>query len=116
MPRSNGFVPFEKLSREERYVEVLADTGIHSKVPETDWQSIVDQLTSDIGEGRAGDGLVKAVNAVGDRLARLGGRTRAPFEGDFLGVTAPRPVLNPGTHLASQPLDWDRHTPSLNGF
>lgn len=54
----------------ERYVEVLADSGIHSKVPPTDWQALVDTLTTDIGEGRAGDGLVKAVAAVGEKLAR----------------------------------------------
>lgn len=54
----------------ERYVEVLADTGIHKLVPETDWQAIVDKLTIDIGDGMAGDGLVTAVAAIGERLAR----------------------------------------------
>ena len=54
----------------ERYVEVLADAGIHRLVPQTDWQALVDTLTMDIGDGRAGDGLVKAIEAVGEKLAR----------------------------------------------
>ena len=54
----------------ERYVEVLADSGIHKLVPETDWQAIVDRLTSEIGDGRAGVGLVTAITAAGERLAQ----------------------------------------------
>ena len=54
----------------ERYVEVLADSGIHKLVPETDWQAIVDKLTADIGAGQAGEGLVTAIMAAGERLAR----------------------------------------------
>jgi putative membrane protein len=53
----------------ERYVEVLADTGIHQRVPKADWQGIVDRLTNDIARGRAGDGFVAAVEAIGERLA-----------------------------------------------
>ena len=54
----------------ERYVEVLADSGIHKMVPDTEWQAIVDKLTIDIGDGAAGDGLAAAVTAIGERLAR----------------------------------------------
>ena len=54
----------------ERYAEILADSGIHAKVPEKEWKSIVDALTAAIGEGRAADGFVAAVGAIGARLAQ----------------------------------------------
>lgn len=53
----------------ERYVEIVADTGIHARVPEAEWQRIVDQLTAAIGAGRAGDGFAEAVAQVGRHLA-----------------------------------------------
>lgn len=67
----------------ERYAEVLADSGIHQKVPEGEWQDIVDTLTAAIGDGRAADGFVAAVEAIGERLARhfppgSADRTRLP--------------------------------------
>lgn len=54
----------------ERYAEILADAGIHRKVPEGEWQDIVDTLTAAIGEDRAADGFVAAVAAIGARLAQ----------------------------------------------
>lgn len=53
----------------ERYVEIVADTGIHSRVPQAEWQGIVDELTTAIGTGRAGDGFVDAIGRVGQHLA-----------------------------------------------
>lgn len=53
----------------ERYAEILADAGIHKKVDEKEWQSIVDTLTTHIGNGRAADGFIAAIEAVGARLA-----------------------------------------------
>ncbi len=53
----------------ERYAEILADAGIHAKVPEGTWQSIVDDLTSHIGDGRTADGFVSAIGQVGRHLA-----------------------------------------------
>jgi putative membrane protein len=58
------------VSAAERYAEVLADAAIHRKVPEAEWQAIVDALTTAIGEGRAVDGFVAAVDAIGKRLAQ----------------------------------------------
>lgn len=52
----------------ERFAEVLADTGIAAKVPPSTWQEIVDRLTARIGEGRAADGFVEAIGAVGVHL------------------------------------------------
>lgn len=53
----------------ERYAEILADSGIHARVPEGTWQDIVDTLTSHIGEGRTTDGFVAAIEAAGKHLA-----------------------------------------------
>ena len=65
----------------ERYAEILADTAIHRLVPETEWQAIVDRLTADIGDGRAGEGFVTAIEAIGGRLARhFPPGTRDPHE------------------------------------
>ena len=58
------------VSAAERYAEVLADAAIHRKVPEAEWQAIVDALTTAIGEGQAVDGFVAAVDAIGKRLAQ----------------------------------------------
>ncbi len=54
----------------EHFAEVLADAAIHQKVPESAWQTIVDDLTDHIGRGQAADGFVSAVAAVGEHLAR----------------------------------------------
>jgi putative membrane protein len=54
----------------ERYAEILADAGIHERVPQEEWQAIVDVLTWHIGRGEAGEGFVRAIRAVGEHLAR----------------------------------------------
>lgn len=54
----------------ERYAEIVADTGIHARVPEGTWDAIVAELARAIGEGRAGDGLVTAIGEVGSHLAQ----------------------------------------------
>jgi putative membrane protein len=54
----------------ERFAEIVADAAIHGKVPEGVWEAIVADLTDAIGRGRAGDGFVRAIGAVGEHLAR----------------------------------------------
>ena len=54
----------------ERYAEIVADAGIHQKVPEDTWGAIVKDLTDHIGRGAAGDGFVRAIEAVGSHLAQ----------------------------------------------
>ena len=54
----------------ERHAEVLADHGIHARVPEGTWQIIVDNLTNEIGAGRPADGFVQAIEASGDHLSK----------------------------------------------
>ncbi|KAB2910953.1 MAG: hypothetical protein F9K29_23720 [Hyphomicrobiaceae bacterium] len=58
------------VSAAERFAEIIADAGIHAKVPAGAWQTIVDDLTDRIGRGQAGDGFVRAIASVGDHLAR----------------------------------------------
>jgi len=58
------------VSAAEHYAEVLADAAIHARVPQSVWQTIVDDLTDHIGKGQAGDGFVRAIAAAGEQLAR----------------------------------------------
>lgn len=52
----------------ERHAEILADQGIHARVPEGTWQQIVDSLTNEIGLKRPADGFVQAIERVGHHL------------------------------------------------
>jgi putative membrane protein len=58
------------VSAAERFAEILADAAIHQKVPEDTWKEIVRDLTDHIGRGEAGEGFVRAVEAVGSHLAQ----------------------------------------------
>lgn len=53
----------------EHHAEILADAGIEQRVSKATWQAIVDQLTREIGAGRAVDGFIAAVAAVGELMA-----------------------------------------------
>lgn len=63
----SGVLIFVSLA--ERHAEILADKGIHSKVPEGTWQDIVDAMTREIGAGRPADGFINAIKKIGDHLA-----------------------------------------------
>lgn len=68
MPSRTGVLIFVSVA--ERFAEIIADAGINQKVPEGTWQRIVDDLTRAIGDGQAVDGFVRAIDAVGEQLAR----------------------------------------------
>ena len=53
----------------ERYAEIVADTGIAEKVSGKVWDDAVAALVAAIGDDRAGDGFVSAVNQCGAVLA-----------------------------------------------
>ena len=53
----------------ERHVELLADAGIHARVPEGTWDGVVSKLTAQVQAGQVGEGFIEAVNAVGAQLA-----------------------------------------------
>jgi putative membrane protein len=53
----------------EHHVELLADAGIHAKVPAGTWEHIVRAFTARVKAGETGDGFVEAVQAIGGLLA-----------------------------------------------
>jgi putative membrane protein len=53
----------------EHRVHLLADRGIHERVGVAGWQRHVDELIEAIRSGRPGDGLVAAIEAIGQELA-----------------------------------------------
>lgn len=54
----------------ERRVVLLADSGIHQKVEEGQWESITRRLSTEIRHGRPGPALAEAIRECGDVLAR----------------------------------------------
>jgi putative membrane protein len=55
---------------QERYAEILADSGIDGKVDDEVWRGIVTPLLDAAREDRLRDGLIAAVGAVGRVLAQ----------------------------------------------
>ena len=53
----------------ERYVEILADEGIHQRVPEGTWDRVVAEFVGRVREGRIAEGFSIAIAACGDILA-----------------------------------------------
>ena len=53
----------------ERYVEVIADRGIHPLVPDGTWDKIVGDFLAQVRGGRVADGVVGAIEACGALLA-----------------------------------------------
>ena len=53
----------------ERYAEIVADTGINSKVTPQVWEAAIGALIAGIKQGRAGDGFVAAIEQCGAVLA-----------------------------------------------
>ena len=53
----------------ERYVEVLADSGINEKVAPDAWANLVDGFVAKVRQGRIADGFVEAVERCGTLLA-----------------------------------------------
>jgi putative membrane protein len=53
----------------ERYAEVVADSGIDSRVGQDVWDSVVRDLTAHAGDDRLADGFIKAIEATGAVLA-----------------------------------------------
>jgi putative membrane protein len=53
-----------------RHIEVVADHGIHSRVDEIRWHELVGMIRREAQGGRLVDGLVAAVRASGELLAK----------------------------------------------
>lgn len=58
------------IALQERYAEVLADSGIDGLVDEGVWRGIIEALLAAAREDRLTEGLIKAVDAVGAELVR----------------------------------------------
>ena len=54
----------------ERYVEIIADSGIHQKVEADAWDAIVGHFVNHVKTGDIARGFLIAIEAVGDKLAR----------------------------------------------
>ncbi|HEY1771866.1 MAG TPA: TPM domain-containing protein [Gammaproteobacteria bacterium] len=63
----SGVMLFVSLA--ERYVEIVADKGIHEKIGEARWQAIVDGFVQKVGAGDVTDGFVLAISACGEAMA-----------------------------------------------
>lgn len=59
----NGILLF--VSLRERYVEIIADRGIHSRVAEGTWDKIVAEFLAAVKAGRLAEGLIAAVESCG---------------------------------------------------
>jgi putative membrane protein len=57
------------VSLAERYVEIVADKGIHEKLGEARWQGIIDLFVSEVRRGKVVDGFVAAIGACGAAMA-----------------------------------------------
>ena len=53
-----------------RRIEVLADSGIHSKVDPATWEHMVEKIASGGRQGRLADGLAAAIHSTGELLAQ----------------------------------------------
>jgi putative membrane protein len=57
------------VSLAERYARIIADEGIASRVPQSEWQGAIDTLIVHMREGRVADGFITAVDVCGNVLA-----------------------------------------------
>jgi putative membrane protein len=57
------------VSLAERYVEIVADKGIHERLGEAHWQGIIDAFVAQVRRGRVVDGFVDAIGACGSAMA-----------------------------------------------
>lgn len=57
------------IALQERYAEIVADTGIDGKVDQETWRGIIEPLLAAAREDRLRDGLIEAVGMVGRVLA-----------------------------------------------
>jgi putative membrane protein len=63
---ANGVLLF--ISVFEHKVWLLADRGIHEKVPQDEWDALVGQVTHGIREGHRADAICGAIEAIAQRL------------------------------------------------
>lgn len=57
------------VARQERFAEVLADSGIEAKIDAERWRMIIEPLVKEAAAGRLTEGVIAAVGAIGAVLA-----------------------------------------------
>ena len=57
------------VSLAEHYVEIVADKGIHEKLGEAHWHSIIKAFVKDVKAGHVVDGFVAAISSCGAAMA-----------------------------------------------
>jgi putative membrane protein len=70
-----GILIFVSLA--ERYARIIADEGIASRVPQSEWQGAIDALIAHMRDGRIADGFVAAIDVCGKQLGAHFPRTEA---------------------------------------
>ncbi len=53
----------------ERYVEILADSGVSEKIPDERWQETVQAFTAHVAQDQVVNGFLDAIKTCGDLLA-----------------------------------------------
>ncbi|HVC02970.1 MAG TPA: TPM domain-containing protein [Steroidobacteraceae bacterium] len=66
-PHHSGVLFFVSLA--ERYVEIVADQGIHEKLGEARWKAIIDLFVGQVRRGRVVEGFVDAIGTCGAAMA-----------------------------------------------
>ncbi len=56
------------VSEAERYVEILVDRGISSRIDDAAWQSVVARFTEDVRNGQVLDGFLRCIDSCGTLL------------------------------------------------
>ncbi|MCG6539387.1 TPM domain-containing protein [Pseudomonas sp. KSR10] len=56
------------VSEAERYVEILVDRGISSRIDDSVWQSIVDAFSEDVRNGQVLEGFLRCIETCGSLL------------------------------------------------
>jgi putative membrane protein len=59
----SGILIFVSLA--ERYARIIADEGIASRVPQSEWQVAVNALIEHMGDGRIAQGFIEAIGQCG---------------------------------------------------
>lgn len=57
------------VSLAERYVEIVADKGIHQKIGDARWQAIIQRFLQHVRKGEVVEGFVAAIGACGAAMA-----------------------------------------------
>jgi putative membrane protein len=62
------------LSRFERRVHILADTGLHSSIAQAQWQAVIERMKPALRQARTAEALQAGLAAVEEMLVRAGHR------------------------------------------